>query len=527
MGRTGVSTRALIPAVLAAALALLASSVPALAAAAHPPRPVVRSLRASRTALSDSGGKVTLNGTVRYASRCEFSSKPTVRGLPGKVGCSSGRATKTVRLPVNSGTTAVAYRFELTATGNGGTSKAHYVTVRVLPPPPTATLSASPDGLIKTGGTATVTATVSHTANCELSVAPAVTGLPVSVPCVAGVRPVSVTTAVALPALTGSVAVPYTFRLTVTGAGGTSAATATETVWPDIVFGSLANAGAGSLTDVSCASPTFCAATDTAGSVALFNGSKWTVPATTLTAPGVALVSVSCTSPRFCMAVDDQNGEYGSGVYVWNGQYWSTTPLPGNYLTSVSCTSPTFCMALGNLNTGVFASLWNGHSWGTQTQVDSPAADVAVSCASTTFCAAVDGNGDAMTFNGTSWGTPDPIDPGVIQPLATVSCPTSTFCTAMDGFGQAFTYDGSAWSSAVGVENSAGVTSVSCTSSSFCVAADLTGNVVTEYDGTWSGPDNIDPQSDSNFYGFTGISCPTVAFCAAVDELGNVARGTG
>jgi len=388
-------------------------------------------------------------------------------------------------------------------------------------------LSAAPDGLIKTGGTATLTATVSRSATCELSAAPTVAGLPASLPCAAGSRPVSVARAVALPALTASAAVPYTFTLKVTGAGGTVTTTATETVWPDITFGSLAGAGAGFLTDISCTSPTFCAATDRAGSVALLNGSKWTVPSTTLTPLGVALVSVSCTSPKFCMAVDDQNGAYGSAAYVWNGQYWSTTPLPGNYLTSVSCTSPTFCMALGNLNTGVFASLWNGHSWGPQTPVDSPAAYVAVSCASTTFCAAVDANGYAITFNGTSWAAPDPIDPGVIQPLATVSCPSSTFCTAMDGFGQAFTYDGSAWSKAVGVENSAGVTSVSCLSSSFCVAADLTGNVVTEYDGTWSAPVNIDPQSNSNFFGFTGISCPTVAFCAAVDEKGNVAIGTG
>jgi hypothetical protein len=94
-------------------------------------------------------------------------------------------------------------------------------------------------------------------------------------------------------------------------------------------------------------------------------------------------------------------------------------------------------------------------------------------------------------------------------------------------FGQAFTYDGTSWSGPVGVENSAGVTSVSCLSAAFCVAADLTGDVVTDYNGTWSAPDNIDPQSDSNFYGFTGISCATVSFCTAVDERGNVVVGSG
>ena len=68
---------------------------------------------------------------------------------------------------------------------------------------------------------------------------------------------------------------------------------------------------------------------------------------------------------------------------------------------------------------------------------------------------------------------------------------------------------------------------VSCVSAAFCVAADETGNVVTEYDGTWSAPENIDPQSNSNFYGFTSISCATVAFCVAVDYDGNASVGVG
>jgi len=219
MSRTDFRQRASIPAVAAAALTLLAIGVPAAAAsAAHPPRPVIKSLRASKTALGDSGGKTTLAGTVRYASRCEFSSSPKVHGLPAKVRCGSGRAVQTVRLPANTGTATVTYRFTLTATGKGGTSKPGHVTVRVRPAPPAAMLSAAPDGLIKTGGTATLTATVSRSATCELSAAPTVAGLPASLPCAAGSRPVSVARAVALPALTASAAVPYTFTRKVTGA---------------------------------------------------------------------------------------------------------------------------------------------------------------------------------------------------------------------------------------------------------------------------------------------------------------------
>jgi hypothetical protein len=524
MSSIGRCYQALAAVGVAASLLLVAA--PAMAAQAHAPRPSVRSLSASTTVLAAPGGPVKLVASVSHATTCTFSSSPRVKGLPAHVSCRKGRATETVRLPKNSLAGTSAYRLTVTASGKGGTSAPRHVTVRVLPAKPSALLSTAPPGLVSTGGTATLTAAVTRATSCQLSASPSVAGLPATFACVAGISPVTIQRTVTLPGLTGSTAQAYTFSLKVSGPGGTTQSAATETVWPPMTFSSPASAGVSSFTDVSCPTTKFCAATDTAGGTALYNGATWTVQAP-ITPSGVALVSVSCTSPKFCMAVDDQDGEYGSGTYLWNGQYWAAGGLPGNYLTSVSCVSATFCMALGNLNTGVFASAWNGKSWGTQTQIDSPPASVQVSCATTTFCAAVDANGDAMTFNGASWSSPDPIDPGVVQPLATVSCPSASFCTAMDGFGQAFTYNGTTWSGPVGVENSAGVTSVSCPSATFCVAADLTGDVVTDYNGTWSAPDNIDPQSDSNFYGFSGISCPAVSFCAAVDERGNVALGAG
>jgi hypothetical protein len=505
---------------------LLLGGPAAVASPTHAPKPAVQSLGVSKSRLGDAGGEVKLSAKVRHAAKCTFSSRPSIRGLPARVSCASGKADKTVRLPRNNSTQVKEYRFEVAATGVGGKAT-RYATVEVLPAAPAIVeLTASPDGLDKSGGSTTVTGIVSGATRCELSVTPSVAGLPVSVPCETASGAAQVTQPVTLPGLTGSTPQRYTFDLTATGPGGATSRSATETVWPAMSFSSPVTAGVGSATAVSCPTASFCVATDTAGGVTMFDGTGWTVQAA-FTPPGVPLVSVSCTSATFCMAVDSGDGEYGSGTYLWNGKYWAAGGLPGNYLDSVSCISDTFCMALGNLNTGVFASSWNGHSWGTQTEVDSPAASVQVSCASPQFCAAVDANGDAMTFSGSSWSQPDPIDPGVVEPLATVSCPAASFCTAMDGFGQAFTYTTAGWSKAVGVENSAGVTSVSCTSASFCVAADLSGNVVTEYDGTWSAPVNVDPQSDSNYYGFTGISCASVAFCAAVDDLGNYSLGTG
>ncbi len=523
-------TRGLRRGITAAAFAatLMALAIPAAAAtAARAPRPTVVALRASKIELTSTGGKITVTATVRHASRCSLSSKPGLHGLPARVSCTRGRAVLTVRLPANNGSAVTSYKLAATASGPGGTSATRSLTVRVLPAAPTVGLSASPDGLTEAGGTVSLTATVGRSARCVLSAVPEVPGLPATLPCAAGSWPAVVHDTVALPALAGSIAQPYAFTLKVTGPGGTATAAATETVWQAMSFSKAAPGGADSFTAVSCPAATFCAATDTAGQVHIYNGDSWTT-GSSITPPGVALVSISCTSPTFCMAVDNYNSEYGSLTYVWNGKTWGSGGIPGIYLDSVSCSSATFCMVLGNLNTGVFASIWKGGtSWTSQTAVDSAAAYAQLSCVSSTFCAAIDQNGDAMTFNGTSWSSPDPIDAGVVQPLSAVSCSAATFCTALDGFGQAFTFNGEGWSGPVGVENSAGVTAVSCTSASFCAAADLSGNLVTDYGGTWSAPDNVDPQSNSNYYGFTGISCPVVNFCAAVDDLGNISLGTG
>jgi hypothetical protein len=507
---------------MAVAVALLSAS-PAVAAA-HSTRPSVAALRSSQASLGHGGGKIVLTASgVTHATSCKFSVTPHVSGLPASISCSAGKASKTVRLPANSGVAVVTYKFKVLAVGSGGTSVPRYTTVKVLPPAPVVRLSASPDGLTSAGGTAVLSATVQRSSACELSVTPALSGFPVRMPCTAGSKAAQLSKTVKLPALAGSAAVRYSFTLSATGPGGTAQSGAAVTVWPAMTFGTPKQVLGGPATSVSCPTASFCAATRSDGVVYFYNGSRWSAQ-TTLS--GVPLVAVSCTSATFCMAVDDSSSAYGSGAWVWNGKNW-TGSLPGIYLTSVSCTSPVFCVAIGTLNTGVFASWWNGSSWSAQTQVDTPAATAQVSCASVHFCAAVDASGDAMTFNGTSWSAPDAIDAGVIQPLATVSCPTASFCTAMDGFGQAFTYTGSGWTGPAGVENSAGVTSVSCTSAAFCVAADISGNVVTEYSGVWSAPIAADPQPANVFNGFTGISCATVAFCAAVDNDGNISLGTG
>jgi hypothetical protein len=69
-----------------------------------------------------------------------------------------------------------------------------------------------------------------------------------------------------------------------------------------------------------------------------------------------------------------------------------------------------------------------------------------------------------------------------------VSCPSSSFCMVVDGNGNAVSYDGTSWSSPVRIDGTTALSSISCPSSSVCMAVDWSGNVL-RYNGTsWSSP---------------------------------------
>jgi hypothetical protein len=96
-----------------------------------------------------------------------------------------------------------------------------------------------------------------------------------------------------------------------------------------------------------------------------------------------------------------------------------------------------------------------------------------LSCPTATFCAAVDGSGNALTYNGTSWTAPTQIDSG--NGLASVSCSSATFCVAVDEKGNALTYNGTSWSAPTKIHGVGGFRAVSCPSATFCGAAGFGG----------------------------------------------------
>src|SRR3984957_5189795 len=269
-----------LPASAAAGAAGAAGARPGVSATGHS-HPVIRSFRASTKSLPSPGGTVRLTTAVKNGTTCTFSSSPKLRGLPAKVACSRGSATRTVRLPANSAAGQKTYKFGLTVTGRGGKTVAKPLAVVVREAAPAISqVALAPSAFPSAGGPATLSATVSRSAKCTVSASPAVAGLPVTKACIAGTVAAKVSVPLTLPAITGTTT-KYTVTLTVSGPGGTRAASATGAVWAAMKFSApiLVDAPGGWLGTVSCASSTFCMGLDLhSGAGERWDVSKWLAP---------------------------------------------------------------------------------------------------------------------------------------------------------------------------------------------------------------------------------------------------------
>ncbi len=178
----------------------------------------------------------------------------------------------------------------------------------------------------------------------------------------------------------------------------------------------------------------------------------------------------------------------------------------------VSIFVATSAMTVAAVSSGVAAA--SQTAWSAPLNVDTSNSIFGVSCASPLFCAAVDGNGGALTYNGSSWSPRNLITEGG---WFSVSCPSSTFCVATGFEGTEDTWNGSSWSGPNPVgSDSSNLLSVSCTSSHFCVAADGSGGVDTWNGTTWTGPNLIAAETSLN-----SVSCTSPTFCVAVNSSGN------
>lgn len=183
---------------------------------------------------------------------------------------------------------------------------------------------------------------------------------------------------------------------------------------------------------ISCATATFCVATDADGDAFVFNGSGWQGPE--VVEAGYTLDALSCPTQTFCMVVDAN----GNAVVYKDG-----TPLPptdindGVGLQTVACTTRAFCVAIGQSRFGTHAYVWNDVSWSSSIVAGHHSSAVTalilgVACPSSELCIAVGGH-DAYTFDHGQWSTPKIVDRS--GQLVSVSCPSIDFCAALDSRG--------------------------------------------------------------------------------------------
>ena len=219
---------------------------------------------------------------------------------------------------------------------------------------------------------------------------------------------------------------------------------------------------------------------------------------------------VSCASATLCAAVDN-----GGDVHFWKNGTWSAPEHlnAGGSLSSISCPTTTFCVA-----TGGEAVAYNGRTWHEVGSLSSR--DIyQISCPTTTFCAATGASGlpgkpsSLAVFNGHTWSVQNTVSTGKVSDrVLDVSCASATYCVAVNWNGKILMYDGSRWATLTKV-GPPGLISVSCVSESFCLALSDKGRSIVVHDDTWSDERNIPSLAAAFAY---SVSCSTARECLAI-----------
>jgi hypothetical protein len=239
---------------------------------------------------------------------------------------------------------------------------------------------------------------------------------------------------------------------------------------------------------VSCASPSFCVIVDSfplispagyqGGYAFTYSRGTWS-HGRKIT---LSLSDVSCAATSFCAAVGLTDGScpksycppVGGDAYVYSEGAWSHGHRLGRRQdpVAITCTSRSFCLALTTPLSGTGPNGYATYSRGTWSPVRSlhtvdGSFPVSVSCASARFCVATDDGGMAYVYSRGKW------QPGVHVGSAydspAVSCRTSSFCLAVAG-GWADVLSDSRWSGHTTIAARAYLEAVSCAAGPFCMA---------------------------------------------------------
>lgn len=261
------------------------------------------------------------------------------------------------------------------------------------------------------------------------------------------------------------------------------------------------------LTSVSCASATYCIASDAAGETVTYRDGAWQAPHVITTMPlGVREVRCGVSARPFsrlaCAAIV---GNFHALALHSYRAAWATVPSGGAQAYAVSCSTRCEYLSPEGRSSGLI------HGYLPQL----PAGDIAtdVSCVpSTTFCVAIDNAGDSYVSKGARWTFGPMVESFASRQLWSLACASTTFCVAIDIEGHAYLYNGTAWSAGTKV-SALGLYGLSCGATYFCVATDLLGGAFV-FDGVkWRATKNV-----SRLNVLHGVSCASATTCVAVDS---------
>jgi hypothetical protein len=255
------------------------------------------------------------------------------------------------------------------------------------------------------------------------------------------------------------------------------------------------------------------------------------------------VTDVSCPTVDFCAATTHQGFVYTTHNPLGSAGAWKVTDLdgegPNTHLKSISCTDPSFCVAVSAYsNTGgriLSSANPDGGAAAWQEADLSPGENGldlrAVSCGTRDYCIAVDHEGQMVRSANplgpaSSWvslGTPG--GPGSLN---SIECVGIALCVAGNASGNLISTGDPAdphpeWHEVSG-GGSVPVTDVSCPDAAHCLAVDNNGDTITSTDptggpGSWVRENQI-PYVERDQYelptapnAIFGVSCPTTSLC--------------
>ena len=188
-----------------------------------------------------------------------------------------------------------------------------------------------------------------------------------------------------------------------------------------------------SLSDVSCPTRSFCAATGvyapSGGQVYTYSAGRWSHDHCTWPAPG-PVGGCSCTSRSFCLVVTSSlNGGVNRYATYSHGTWSPLHPVhtvDQGDLMSLSCASPRRCLAADD---GGFVYIYFHGRWQPGHRIGSWWSSPSLSCTASSLCVAVDGDW-ASVLSGGRWSGHAKVAAGGLE---AVSCARGPVCTSVGG----------------------------------------------------------------------------------------------